>query len=74
VVPLQLGIAGGLAVLIVGLFVLVIPSMLAYWVYTDAKSRGDDRPALWALSVGGLTVLTFFGGLLALVVYIRQRN
>ena len=46
---------------------------MAYWVYNDAESRGDDRAAFWALAVGGLTFLTFFGGILALVVYVWQR-
>jgi hypothetical protein len=47
---------------------------LAYWVYTDAEKRGDDRAALWALAVGGLTVLTGLGGLVALAVYLWQRD
>ena len=72
-VPLQMGLPAGPELLIIGLFFLVIPFVMAYWVYNDAESRGDDRAAFWALAVGGLTFLTFFGGILALVVYVWQR-
>lgn len=76
-VPLQFGIPGGpelIIVGIIGLLLLVVPFVLAYWVYTDATERGNDNAALWALAVGGLTFLTFFGGLLALAVYIWDRE
>jgi hypothetical protein len=73
-VPLQFGMPGGPELLIIGLIFLVIPFVLAYWVYTDAEKRGDDRAALWALAVGGLTVLTGLGGLVALAVYLWQRD
>ncbi|AZH25094.1 hypothetical protein [Haloplanus aerogenes] len=73
-VPLQMGLPGGPELLIIGIILLVIPFVMAYWVYTDAEKRGDDRAAFWALAVGGLTFLTFFGGLLALVVYVWQRD
>lgn len=74
---LQFGLPGGLELLIVGvlgLVFLVLPFVMAYWVYTDADARGSDNAALWAVVVGGLTFLTFFGGILALVVYIWQRE
>ena len=48
--------------------------MLAYWVYTDASNRGDENAALWVLAVGGLGFLTFFGGFLALAIYIWDRD
>jgi len=73
-VPLQMGVPGGPELLIIGLVALVIPFVLAYWVYNDAEKRGDDRAALWALAVGGLTVLTGLGGLVALAVYLWQRD
>lgn len=73
-VPLQFGLPGGPELLIIGLFFVVIPFVMAYWVYTDAETRGQDNAALWALAVGGLTYLTFFGGFLALAVYIWQRE
>jgi hypothetical protein len=59
---------------IFGLIFLIVPFVMAYWVYSDAESRGEDNAALWAVGVGGLTYLTFFGGILALVVYIWQRG
>jgi hypothetical protein len=74
--PLQFGLPGGLELLviaIIGLVLLVLPFVMAYWVYTDAEKRGEDNGALWAVVVGGLTFLTFFGGVLALVVYVWQR-
>lgn len=74
VIPLQFGLPGGPEILIVGLFFIILPFVLAYWVYTDAERRGNDNAALWALAVGALTFLTFFGGILALVVYIWDRD
>lgn len=71
---LQLGLPGGPELLVIGLFLLVVPFVMAYWVYTDASSRGNDNAALWAVAVGGLTYLTLFGGVLALVVYIWDRE
>lgn len=71
---LQLGIPGGPELLIIGLFFLIIPFVMAYWVYNDAEARGNDNAALWAVAVGGLTFMTFFGGFLALAVYIWQRE
>jgi hypothetical protein len=73
-VPLQFGLPGGPELLLLGLLLLVVPFVLAYWVYTDAERRGEDNAAFWALAVGALTYLTFFGGLLAVVVYIWQRD
>lgn len=73
-VPLQFGIPGGPELLIIGVFLLIIPFVMAYWVFNDAEKRGEDNAALWALAVGALTFMTFFGGLLALAVYIWQRE
>lgn len=75
VTPLvQSGIPGGPELLIVGLIFLIIPFVLAYWVYNDAEKRGNEKAAFWAVAVGGLTFLTFFGGILALIVYIWDRE
>jgi len=71
---LQLGIPGGPELLIVALLLVILPFVMAYWVFTDAEERGDENAALWALAVGSLTFLTFFGGFLALAVYIWQRE
>jgi hypothetical protein len=76
-VPLQFGVPGGpelIIIAVIGLLLLVVPFVLAYWVYKDASKRGNDNAALWALAVGGLTFLTLFGGLLALAVYIWDRD
>jgi len=74
-VPFQFGVPVGPELLIIiALLFLILPFILAYWVYNDAQKRGNDNAALWALAVGGLTFLTFFGGILALVVYIWDRQ
>lgn len=73
-IPLQFAIPGGPEILIIGLLFLVIPFVLAFWVYNDSDKRGNENAALWAVAVGGLTFLTFFGGLLALAVYIWDRE
>lgn len=73
-IPLQFGIPGGSELIILGLIFLILPFAMAYWVYNDAERRDKDTAALWAVVVGGLTYLTFFGGILALVVYIWQRE
>ncbi|QIO23122.1 hypothetical protein [Haloarcula sp. JP-L23] len=56
-----------LFVFVIGLVILVGAS---YWVYSDAKGRGNDNAVLWAV----LTALGFFlglvPGLLVLVVYL----
>ena len=72
-VPLQIGIPGGPELLIIGLLVIV-PFVLTYWVYTDAEKRNNDNAVLWALAVGLFTILTFFGGILLLIVYIWNRE
>lgn len=71
---LQMGLPGGPELLIIAVILIVLPFVMAYWVYNDAEGRGNDNAALWALAVGGLTFLTLFGGLLALAVYVWQRD
>ncbi|WP_424004621.1 hypothetical protein ACOZ4I_07860 [Haloarcula salina] len=60
-----------LFIFVIGLAILVGAS---YWVYSDAKGRGDDKAVLW----GVLTALGFFIGLipgvLVLVVYLVVRE
>lgn len=64
----------GPELLILGVIFLILPFVLAYWVYNDAERRGKDNAAFWAIAVGGLTFLTLFGGLLTLAVYIWDRD
>lgn len=77
-VPLQFGFPVGPELLVIfGLFLIVpvvLAFILAYWVYQDATDRGDEHAALWSVAVGGLTIMTFFGGLLSFAVYIWQRE
>lgn len=76
----QFGLPGGpeftifLLFALFSLFFVVLAFVLAYWVYNDATKRGEEHAALWALAAGGLTLLSFFGGLLAVAVYIWQRG
>jgi hypothetical protein len=75
--PLQAPAPGGLElilILLIFVLLLVIPIGLAYWVYKDATSRGDDNAVVWAIAVGGLTAVTLIGGIVALVVYVLQRD
>ncbi len=46
-------------------FGLIIPAILAYWVYTDASSRG--------MSAIGWSIFTFFIWIIALPVYLFMR-
>jgi hypothetical protein len=71
---LQLGVPGGPELLLIAVLLVVLPFVMAYWVFNDAERRGEENAALWALAVGGLTVLTLFGGVLALAVYVWQRE
>lgn len=75
--PLQFGLPGGLELLIIGLvlFGLVLPFVLAYYIYTDAESRGMENGALWAVVAGiACLVATPIGGLVVLLVYMMERD
>lgn len=60
--------------LLVSLIGLLFTIGMAYWVYNDAEQRGNDNAALWALAVASLTILTFFGGFIALAIYLWDRD
>lgn len=70
---LQAGI-GGENLVSVGVIVLVIAGVLAYWVYKDATKRGRDNALLWALAIAVLTLLTLVGGLIGFGIYLYSRN
>ncbi len=59
---LQVALAGGVA-LLVSLAFLVAHLALIVWTYSDAQSRSDHSPVLWALVV-------FFAPLLGVVLYL----
>ena len=58
------GCLGGGLIYLIG---LAISIGLTIFVYTDAKKRGMSNPILWA-------VLTFFTGLIGLIVYLLVRK
>ena len=37
--------------------VLILPFVVAYWVYDDAESRGEENAALWAVVAGLASIL-----------------
>ena len=57
------GLVGGLFGCVCWLIGLVIDLAIVYWVYTDAKKRGNPNAVLWA-------VLTFFFTLIGLILYL----
>lgn len=75
VIPLQVpGAPELLIILLIFVISLAIAVGAAYWVYNDAKNRGDDRAVIWGL----LTALGFFiglfPGLLVIIVYFLVRE
>ncbi len=66
---------GGPEMLVLLILYLILPFVLAYWIYTDAEKRGEDYAPLWALAAGLFSYIAFIvGGILVLVVYIWQRG
>jgi apolipoprotein N-acyltransferase len=57
------GLFGGAFVCFCYLIGFVIEVALTWWVYNDAKKRGNPNAILWA-------VVTFFLGLIGLLIYI----
>jgi uncharacterized membrane protein YhaH (DUF805 family) len=60
--PLLQGAAAGIALLISLVFLVVHLAMIV-WTYSDAESRSDHPPILWALVV-------FFAPILGLLLYL----
>jgi len=72
--PLLVQIEGAIALLFFLFVVIVLPLLvflvhvwLTYWTYTDAKKRGMEDPAVWAL-------LVFFATVPGIVVYLLVRE
>jgi hypothetical protein len=66
------GMPGGVEIffllfILIGLGGFVLWVALAYWVYRDATRRHMDNAVLWA-------VITFFLGLIGLVIYLVVRE
>ncbi len=54
--------------------VTLLGIVAATWVYLDARSRGIDNPALWAVVVAFLFLLYAVPGTAALVIYVLLRD
>jgi uncharacterized membrane protein len=71
---LQLGALFGVVGFVIGLVALLVALGVTYWVYTDARSRNDDRAVLW----GAGTLIGFLVGLVpglaVVVVYLFLRE
>lgn len=55
------------------LLLFVLPFILAYWVYGDAKKRGMNAE-LWAIAVFALIMMGFFPGFFLFLLYILIRE
>jgi len=55
--------------LVILLFVLVIPLGLAYWVYADAKGRGNEYAASWAATVFFTSLFYLVPGIIVIGLY-----
>ena len=72
-VLLQFGVPGGMELLVI-VFILVIPAGIAYWVYGDAKRRGSEYAANWAISMFLFAIFGFFPVLVGLGLYHSVRS
>ena len=60
-----------LLVFVVGLAILVGAS---YFVYSDAKKRGNDNAVIWGLGTAFGFFLGLFPGILVVVIYFVTRD
>lgn len=71
-VPLFGAIPGGPELLILslvfGIFGLLIPIGIAYWVYRDATERGNDDATLWAVGTAIAGMVVFVVGAVGMAV------
>ena len=72
-VPLQFGVPGGRELLVI-VFILLIPLGIAYWVYGDAKRRGSDYAANWAISMFLFALFGFVPVIVGLGLYHSVRH
>jgi len=63
-----------IVVLLVLVLSLVIVIGASYWVYKDAKGRGNDNAALWAVLTGVGFFIGLLPGLAVVVAYLYFRN
>jgi predicted permease len=72
-------IAPGIAVpgtpeLLVLLLVGIVPFALAYWVYADARDRGDEYALNWAITVFLTSLFSLFPGTIVVSLYREVRE
>ena len=58
-------------IFLIGLAILIGAS---YWVYSDAKKRGNDNALIWGLGTAFGFFLGLFPGLLVVGIYFVTRN
>ena len=58
-------------IFLIGLAILIGAS---YWVYSDAKKRGNDNALIWGLGTGFGFFLGLFPGILVVVIYFVTRD
>ena len=56
------------------LFLLLGPGGLAYWVYADAKRRGNEYAANWGLTVFLTSLFYLLPGLIVVGLYREVRE
>ncbi|EJN59823.1 hypothetical protein [Halogranum rubrum] len=73
VVTLQVGVPGGIELILLPVLLLV-PLIVAYWVYRDATRYGISYAPAWALATFALLLAGVVPGLLTLVAYLVVRE
>ena len=75
--PLPVLQVPGAAELVIVLFIFLIGLVLlvgaSYWVYSDAKKRGNDNALIWGLGTAFGFFLGLFPGLLVVGIYFVTR-
>ncbi|MFC7250687.1 hypothetical protein ACFQJ5_12665 [Halomicroarcula sp. GCM10025324] len=76
--PLPVLQVPGAAELVIVLFIFLIGLVLlvgaSYWVYSDAKKRGNDNALIWGLGTAFGFFLGLFPGLLVVGIYFVTRD
>lgn len=72
-VPLQIGVPGGLELLVLLAVLLVAFGLVGRWIYRDARGRGSDWAWQWGVGISLLFLAGLVPGLLGVIVYLLVR-